>query len=240
MSNRTALSYWFPILESAGLPVPKTEILSITPEAREAMFGLFAGEEVGDTSEFFSDIDLAAQKTGGYPSFLRTDHTSAKHSWSRSCDLRSADLIGAAVSEIILYSEMAGFPGLPWEVWAVRERLPVIPYGVCVGFSDMPICREYRVFVDGGDIECFHPYWPEYALDQGRASFFDGRSVEQLNSLDDIDPVLALAKASGAALGGRWSVDVLETERGWYVTDLAEADKSFHWEGCPVDLARAG
>lgn len=31
------------------------------------------------------------------------------------------------------------------------------------------------------------------------------------------------------------SVDILDTEKGWFVTDMAEADKSFHWEGCPND-----
>lgn len=29
-----------------------------------------------------------------------------------------------------------------------------------------------------------------------------------------------------------WSVDVLETRRGWFVTDMAEAARSFHWPGC--------
>ena len=31
---------------------------------------------------------------------------------------------------------------------------------------------------------------------------------------------------------GSWSVDVLETDRGWCVTDMAEAEGSFHWPEC--------
>lgn len=42
-----------------------------------------------------------------------------------------------------------------------------------------------------------------------------------------------LAAHAGSVVGGAWSVDILETERGWMVTDMAEAHKSFHWEGCP-------
>ena len=42
-----------------------------------------------------------------------------------------------------------------------------------------------------------------------------------------------LASAAGKAVGGEWSVDILETRRGWYITDMAEAYKSWHWEGCP-------
>jgi hypothetical protein len=41
------------------------------------------------------------------------------------------------------------------------------------------------------------------------------------------------AKAAGCAVGGAWSVDILETKRGWFVTDMAEASKSFHWPECP-------
>jgi hypothetical protein len=41
------------------------------------------------------------------------------------------------------------------------------------------------------------------------------------------------AKAAGCAVGGAWSVDILETKRGWFVTDMAEAEKSFHWPECP-------
>lgn len=44
--------------------------------------------------------------------------------------------------------------------------------------------------------------------------------------------VRALASRAGAALGGAWSVDVLESERGYFVTDVALAHESYHWEGC--------
>ena len=48
-----------------------------------------------------------------------------------------------------------------------------------------------------------------------------------------------LVKCAGCAVGGgRWSVDALETERGWYITDLAQAHVSHHWEGCPVNEKR--
>ena len=33
-------------------------------------------------------------------------------------------------------------------------------------------------------------------------------------------------------MGGHWSVDILETERGWYVTDMALAPRSWHWPHC--------
>lgn len=38
-------------------------------------------------------------------------------------------------------------------------------------------------------------------------------------------------------LGGSWSVDVLKTKRGWFITDCAVAQRSFHYPGCEVKLA---
>jgi hypothetical protein len=32
-------------------------------------------------------------------------------------------------------------------------------------------------------------------------------------------------------------VDILETKRGWFVTDMAEAGKSWHWPGCKNEKA---
>ena len=37
-----------------------------------------------------------------------------------------------------------------------------------------------------------------------------------------------LANAAGRAAGGAWSIDLLETRRGWMVTDMAEAANSWH------------
>jgi hypothetical protein len=36
------------------------------------------------------------------------------------------------------------------------------------------------------------------------------------------------ANATGRAVGGAWSIDILETKRGRHVTDMAEAAKSWH------------
>jgi hypothetical protein len=49
-----------------------------------------------------------------------------------------------------------------------------------------------------------------------------------------------LANAAGRAVGGVWSIDLLETRRGWMVTDMAEAHKSWHeWPECPNSFERS-
>jgi len=233
--NRNALSYWFPLIEAAGLPVPRTIIVDMPDEAMEAMWGWFDGKDAGDSKPFFSALATAADMLG-YPCFLRTDHTSAKHCWERSCYLASADVIPQHVSEIVLYSETAGIIGLLWDRWAVREFLPTRPLGICPRFGNMPVCREFRFFVEDDNILCWHAYWPMSALEQGGLNdpaLFMAIHADELCRCDDETELRDLASKAGQAVGGAWSVDILETGRGWFITDMAEADKSFHWEGCP-------
>lgn len=230
MTDLTALSFWFPLIEAAGVPVPKTKIIEMSADAQKAAWEVFDGNDPGEAVDpFFAEIAAAAGEMG-YPCFLRTDHTSGKHNWKDTCFLPSADQIRPHVWSIIEYSEMAGFPGLPWRTWAVREFLPTMPYGKCPGFGDMPVCKEFRFFVDDGAVRCFHPYWPAGALEQGGAESVD---FTALCTMDNEADLRALAEAAGRAVGGSWSIDILETDRGWFVTDMAEAGKSYHWQGCP-------
>ncbi len=234
----TELSYWFPIIEAAGLPVPKTILVDIDEPAFEAMIGAFDGTDVGDTKPFFNRIAAAAGEIG-YPCFLRTDHTSAKHDWKDSCYLTDPGQIGQHVFQIVEYSEMASLIGLPWNRWAVREFLPTIPLGVCPSYGDMPICREFRFFVRDGKVVCHHPYWPQFSLEQGGAVFNEKFDKSVFYTLAGIELAIltAYAEKAGAALGGSWSIDFLETEKGWYLTDMAVASRSYHWPECQNTFA---
>lgn len=225
----TALSYWFPKLLAAGLPVPRTTIVKMPVVVQEHIWSAFDGKETGDDPEpFFAEIDAAAQEFG-YPCFLRTDHTSNKHGWKNNCFLPDRVSIPQRVFNICEFSECCGIIGLPWNTWAVREMLPTMPLGVCPDYGDMPICREFRFFVEGGAICCVHPYWPQFALEQGGAV---GVDYEALCRMPIEAGLCSLAESAGRVLGGAWSVDILETARGWFITDLAEAGRSWHWEGC--------
>src|ERR1041385_8354898 len=110
--DKTCMSYWFPKLEAAGLPVPRTIMVSMSHEAFRDVFRVFDGEDMqGDAEPFFEEIKKAADQIG-YPCFLRTGQTSAKHSWERSCFLPSPDAIRAHVIEIVEYSECVTLIGL--------------------------------------------------------------------------------------------------------------------------------
>jgi hypothetical protein len=228
--DKTALSWWFPRIEEAGLPVPRTKIIKMPQAAQKDMWQAFYGKDGSGALAEFGALLRASAEDLGVPFFLRTDQTSGKHNWKHTCFVADPAKIGAHVFALAEYSEIAGgLMGLPWHTWVLREFLPTRPLGVCPRYGDMPVCREFRFFVDDGTIRCAHPYWPKKALEDGGSWHID---YDALCSTLDGDALRGLASAAGKACGGSWAVDILETDRGWVIIDMAEAHKSFHWEGC--------
>ena len=149
----------------------------------------------------------AVSSVCGFPIFLRTDHTSAKHSWEDTCFVKSPDDLGPHVFQIAEFSEVADMIGIPWDTWVVREFLPTMPLGVCERYGNMPVCREFRYFIKDGRYVCSHPYWPADSLIDG------GFEISQ-NDFDDLckgrtQETDALAFDAAHAVGGSWSVDVV-------------------------------
>jgi len=236
--DRTALSYWFPLIEKAGLPVPCTRIFQMPDAARDVILAGMDGRDGGDgLVNFAADVAETVIADGlGFPLFLRTDHTSGKHEWNRTCFVSCPEDLSQHIWALAEFSELADFMGgMPWETIVARELLPTLPIGKCPAYRDMPICREFRIFVDGDEIICTHPYWPQDALAHGGAivSAHDMKKLSTFRDPAEMEAVQDLARRAGAAVGGAWSVDVLDTARGWFVTDMAEAHKSWHWPRCP-------
>lgn len=252
------ISHWFPKLQAAGVPVPRTELVH-TDEDLDLNF-LLEGETPDGWDEFIAELKAAVERIGGPQVFLRTGQTSGKHEWSRTCFLEvGKGSIEHHVGALVEWSALVDMLGLPTNVWAVREFLPTTPIITCPAYHGFPVCREFRAFVQDGKVQCVHPYWPRKSLEEGfpnkpircekkpnedtflaledserdLPADFD-QMYERLCDLgtEDRIQVFALARKAGAALGGYWSVDLLETQRGWYVTDCATGKESFHWPEC--------
>jgi hypothetical protein len=230
LEDRNCLTYWHPKLVAAGLPTPRTEIVDAGEGWRE-LANVLDNPPCQPFLPLIQDIWAAAERLGGYPLFLRTGQGSGKHQWRDTCYLASENDVSRHVVALIEWSECVDMMGLPYRYWCVREMLPTMPVGVCERHGGMPVNREFRVFVDGGRACCCHPYWPRAALEQGGCKLSDADYDHLYN------PVAAtiatpLAALAGSVLGGRWSVDLLETRNGWFICDCAEAARSFHWPGC--------
>jgi len=218
MIDKTCLTYWFPKIQAAGIPVPKTIILTMPEETKNAIWKVFDGESLTDKAyPFFDSINAAVESIGGYPCFLRTGQTSGKHSWRKTCFLETTKDIMGHVLSLVEFSEMVDIVGLDWTYWVVREYLPIKPFAICPRYSDMPVCREFRFFVQDGKIICRHPYWPLHAIKQGGVDM-DKKTYGKLCHMDNQEVLDKIASTAGRVVGGAWSVDLLETENGWYLT----------------------
>ncbi len=234
--DKTCLSYWFPKLEAAGLPVPRTEIVRTDCDLMLYFFG--GPKDPPKPTEAFNaflvELEAARQRIGGTAVFLRTGQTSGKHDWKRTCYLPVGANLAHHVGALVEFSECADFMGLPWNVWVVREMLPIDPIGICERYGNMPVVREFRYFIADGAVTCWHPYWPLDALnDGGFAADVPEGWYEAMCRHDEAATALATRVAAVFRDDGAWSVDVLATRRGWVVTDMAEAGISYHWPECP-------
>lgn len=255
------LSYWWPkIVPAAGIPMPKTVLVQADEHKLKKILD---GPNRGDAAEFTRLEKAIARQVDGveikYPFFLRTGQHSGKHSWRKTCRVPDRDSLGKHIFELIELSEMMGFFGLPQNIWAVREMLPVQPLEYLERYHGMPLVREIRCFIDGGSIVCAHAYWPEAAIREGLACGHvpSAGSPAELFGFDSDNPcpdcdrranelflaagaddrgwlphALALARLFEKE-GHAWSADFLSTERGWFLTDMAVAGDSFHYPGCP-------
>lgn len=228
------ISYWLPLLLKEKIPVPRTEIVTA-----ECNLISLIDSQIPDGFEKFSQDLADACKKVGYPAFLRTGHTSGKHGWDETCFVKSEETLKEHVENLVEYSAMADIFGLPVQTWAVREFLELEVGFNLPAYSNMPLAREFRGFVDyqGEGIMCIHPYWPKKAVDGGNPPPGWEPIYDQLcdyrQDYYDIEDLLSAVCLATKKTERAWSVDLCKTKDGrWLVTDMALALHSYHWDGC--------
>lgn len=236
------MSYWFPKLHETKVPTPSTVMVDIgkkDPNFVKAMRKLFWMEEPTKEDQksyanFRFVLEYMARSIGGYPFFLRTGHASHKHSWKETCYVTSEENLMANAQAIAEYSIMANMKeGLPINVWVARQLLETNP--AFEAFNGMPITKEMRFFIRDGKIECYHPYWPEKAIDGHTRDENWKLKLDAMNSVDENDLKLLkdLTLQVASAFEGYWSLDWLKAADGrWYAIDMATGEDSYHFPGC--------
>ena len=227
MEDITNLAYWYPKVKHL-VPTPKTEIV----ETDCNLIEILDGEAPNEWRGFIEDMRVAIGRLGGCPVFLRTGHTSNKHEWSDTCYLADVKDLGQHIYNLVEFSECVDMIGLPYKTWIERELLPVMP--VFYAFKGMPITQEFRYFVKDGEVDHRQPYWPPEAFlkSYSNAEKEWEKLLAEISVLDKVSDkeLTAMTEKIGKALGGYWSVDWLLTDRGWYMTDMAEGAMSYKWQ----------
>lgn len=224
------LADWFPVLAATGVAVPKTEIIRTDAHLVAAI----CGENPIGIYNFQADLRLAAERIG-YPVFLRSGHTSAKHSWIKSCYVSDSSQLLSHALEIVEYGEMSSLVGPPCDTWAVREFLRT--KAAFTAFQQMPVTKERRYFIENGEVTCHHPYWPTEAFEDGgyadEANWPQLLSEINLETDEEIQYLSDQSRIVSRSFPGAWSLDWLFTDMGWFAIDMALAEDSYHWPDCP-------
>jgi hypothetical protein len=240
--NPNSLRHWWPLICNLGIPVPRTAIHpEPSPGFLDAWFYAMADGEPAPDADAWRDW-LGGLRWGaeqiGLPCFMRTDLTSAKHDWERTCYLIDPFNIPAQLFAILEYAEMGFLSGHTAVVF--REFLPLD--WRFRAFRGMPVAVEQRVFVRDGRPVCSHPYWPVEAL-EGHViepadwAYLLGQMDMEAEQRGEIVRLLADAARVGEALPGYWSVDFARHKDGrWFLIDIARGEESWHAAGCPNKL----
>jgi hypothetical protein len=228
-TDRISLAHWFPILQSTGVKVPKTEWWHTSAD-----FWPWAdGKESKSASAFMRGLKQRLKKWE-YPVFLRTGHTSAKHSWKDSCYVESEERLRRCVWELIEFSLMQIFE-LPIDIWVIREFLD-LDIRFSAFWGDMPIATERRYFVEDGRVICSHPYWPAEAFERTHPKPEDWVArLAEMNAVEIPQSIRADSEHVSAHFEGAWSLDWARHSNGsWYAIDMAPAEVSYHWPDCDI------
>lgn len=230
----SCMSNWYVPLLFSGVPCPATMLVDLTSigftffESQAWAYGEVSPELISAAK---AEIRKAADMIG-YPCFLRTGQTSAKHYWKDSCYVESPDVLDAHINEIVNFS---GFVDLPCDVWAVRQILPAAssPDSFLAFDGEMPITKEMRFFIKDGAIEHIQRYWPKSAI-EGHAEGDWEERFDRLMTLPEADLASLTAQTLHVAtfFPGWWSIDWLyvPTEDKWYATDMAQGAGSYRWD----------
>ncbi len=237
--EESCLSIWFPVLRESGVPVPDTSIVRL-PESLD-LWPLLDGDAVEGFDKFVEMIRVEADRIG-YPCFLRTGQGSGKHEWKDTCLITDAACIGQHIYNLIEWSATVDFLGLPWDVWVIRRMIPTAPS--FHAFGEMPITAERRYFINGGEVICHHPYWPEEAFESRAyklpSNWKDLLAEVNYETVDEIALLTRQSEIVSERISGAWSLDWLRASDGtWYAIDMASAGNSWHPKSCNAILAAA-
>lgn len=246
--SKNCLSYWFPILEKTGVRVPETVIIKTEVELGHLLDGVTPKGFDGFIQQLVRAAFIISGeyhlRTGQFLQtyFLRTGMLSGKHSWLDTCYVPFVKDFPEHVAALVEESAVCDMLGRPFDVWAVREFIPMV--SAFTAFNGLPINKERRYFIKDGEVICHHPYWPQEAVAQGGPKDSgDGFPWQERLAYLNVEPADEVAFLSEQArivsrvFEGAWSLDFSQARTGeWLAIDMAVAEESYHWEDCPNNV----
>jgi hypothetical protein len=221
--DKTSMLYWWPIVKDLGIPVPKTEIILISPEDAYAVLdGDFTGlNKVWPTVE-------EKGKEIGFPLFMRTDMSSSKWSWKDTCFIETEKGLKENIFQLIDHT--SADTDEPTNAIVLREYIPMD--SLFTAFRNMPVNHEFRYFIQGGKIVCSHWYWIAEAI-RGNTDQEGWEQILRKAQSKHHEVLKDYALKVASVMPEFWSVDFCLAKDGrWVLIDMAEGWKSWHPKHC--------
>ena len=223
-SKLSSMDHWFPLTKDLPIPQPRTEVA--------LKRGTDSWVKFIETPELFDgQVEHLRNKAKelGYPLFIRTDQSSAKHSYINTCKVESEDRLMRNIYCLIEENIMCDL-----NIQTLYFRSFIELDSVFTAFNKMPIAPERRYFVKDGEVLCHHPYWPEAAIKDPDHEDWESR-LRAVNFEETCEVILLKRYATiiSMAVPGCWSVDFAKAKNGvWYFIDMADAKLSWHPKDC--------
>lgn len=227
MEDRSSMIYWHAKTKDLDIPQPRTEFVNVSKEELDLVYQ----DMVPGT--LIKRVESMINEKFSLPVFIRTDHTSDKHGWEKSCFYNGNDL-PMHLYNIIDSTINADMIGLPLEAIAVREYIPMDTKFTAFR-GKFPVGSERRYFIRGGKTIEHFPYWSEEPIEDCR-SFRPSEEnwrelLKELNieTKEEVHLLTSYSDKVANVLGGYWSVDFCRAKDGrWIFIDMADGDKSWH------------
>jgi len=225
--DKTSLLYWYPKLQELDIPTPKTWWVKL---------GEWNYYDYLEGKERFPKMENVQQlvETLPLPLFMRSDYSSAKHYWKETCYLTNLKDLPQQLYNLTEFHGMADIMGIAFNALVFREFLP-LRYSFRA-FKEMPMAREFRFFCKDAEVLCHHPYWPPESILRPNVKDWEARLKEMsFIAKDEIKFLSGYVAQFKDLLPEYWSVDFAQHQDGsWYLTDMAEGEKSYHWPDCEL------
>jgi len=232
-NEQNTMFYWYPKIKNLDIPQPKTKVYKFSKDEFKTIT-----KEEGIPKSLYENCLPFAEKIG-FPLFMRTDNSSCKHGWEKTCYVKTRESLKMHLFELLSTSAMQGWMSYNDRGLIFRELLDLEighKYGVpfTAFYGNFPVNKERRYFIKNGKLQCRHPYWYPPAIENPSYNDWQG-TLEYLNKETSEEVLLLTKYAQKVAdmFNGYWSVDFAKGIDGkWYLIDMARGEDSFHWIEC--------
>jgi hypothetical protein len=213
-------TFWLPkIKDLEGINVPETVMIEFTDDMAVTII---------------ANVDLFIQEYGpvfnealsrfSFPVFVRTDEISRKHDWINTCYVEKKEDFYHHVQSLVSDSKILGEKCRAILIRKFLKLESSFEY-----FNGMPVSKERRYFIDGGEVRCHHAYWNEVAFDSLTREMKEKLDVINHEDDDEIATLTAMASRVASVLDGAFSLDfALDVYGTWWLIDCATSRNSYH------------